>query len=84
MNAATKQDLISWFKVGVDKGHKRMVVWCDEYDYSDYPEYTNLTGDDLKEFVGLENGKNMKRLMEVYNLETDMDPQMQVRRAFNY
>lgn len=84
MNAATKNDLTRWFYAGVVDGYKRMVIWCDTFDYSDYPEYTNLTGDDLREMVGKENGKNMKSLMEVYDLTMDIDDQMNVRRAYNY
>jgi hypothetical protein len=82
--AATKNDLIRWFESGVEDGNLRMVVWCDTYDFEDYPVYTDLTGDDLKRWTSMENGQNMKRLMEVYDLTADMDAQMSERRAFHY
>lgn len=82
--AATKNDLIRWFKEGVEAGVARMVIWCDTFDYGDYPVYTNLTGQELMDWTQKENGQNMKRLMEVYDLTADMDAQMNERRAFHY
>jgi hypothetical protein len=82
--AATKNDLIRWFKAGVEDGYQRMIVWCDDFDYEDYPEYSDRTGDLLREFVNAKNGSNMRRLMEVYDLTADMDAQMSEHRAFHY
>ena len=82
--AATQNDLIMWFRLGVAQGKARMIVWCDTYDYEDYAVYSDLTGNDLKVWTRMEDGKNMKRLMEVYDLTGDMDAQMSVNRAFNY
>ncbi len=82
--AATKQDIRGWFHSGVSQGYKRMIVWCDTYDCEYYPEYTNLTGDDLVRYTGNENGVNMKRLMEVYDLTRDREAQMAERRAYHY
>lgn len=82
--AATRLDIIRWFEHGVGEGNTRMIVWCDTYDYEDYPEYTDKTGDDLRVYALGENGKNMKKLMEVYDLTASMDAQMAERRAFHY
>lgn len=82
--AASKADIERWFKAGVQQGYARMVVWCDTYDYSDYPAYWNITGDELRKQVLGENGHNMKRLMEVYDLEADMETQLGEDRAFHY
>lgn len=82
--AATSGDIRGWFHRGVEAGKKRMIVWCDDFDYEDYPEFTDMTGDDLRKYTRMENGQNMKRLMEVYDLTADIEPQMQVRRAYNY
>jgi hypothetical protein len=81
---ATKVDIIRWFREGVKQGKKRMIVWCDTYDYSDFPAYTDKTGEELRKYCLSENGHNMKRLMEVYDLEADMDEQLGENRAFHY
>lgn len=82
--AATMQDIRGWFNRGVAEGSKRMVVWCDTFDWEDYPQYTDLTGEDLKFYTSKENGQNMKQLMEVYDLTADRDAQLAERRAFHY
>jgi hypothetical protein len=82
--AANKVDLTRWFQNGVRQGFARMIVWCDTYDYSDFPAYVNMTGEELRKYCLSENGHNMKRLMEVYDLEADMDAQLGEHRAFHY
>lgn len=82
--AASKQDLIGWFHKGAVDGHKRMVVWVDQFDYEDYPEYTDLTGADLIKHVESKNGTNMQVMMEVYDLTGDLDEQMNERRVYRY
>lgn len=82
--AASRTDLRNWFKSGVEGENLRMVVWCDAYDYEDYPEYSDLIGEALKKYTDKENGKDMKKLMEVYDLTGDLDKQMAERRAFHY
>jgi hypothetical protein len=82
--AANRTDISGWFSRGVQAGRQRMIVWCDSFDYEDYPEFTNITGDELRSYTMKENGKNMKRLMEVYDLTADPEPQLQATRAYNY
>jgi len=77
-------EIRDWFRHGVIEDKKRMIVWCDTFDYEDYPEYSDLTGDDLREYVDKRNGNNMRRLMEVYDLTASMEPQMQAVRSYNY
>lgn len=79
--AASKADLINWFNEGVALGNKRMIVWCDTFDYEEYPEYTDLTGAELRAYA---NRGGTDRLMEVYDLTADLDWQMSLYRAFNY
>ncbi len=82
--AATKQDLIRWFERGKAQGSERMIIWCDTYDYDDFPEFSDLTGVELQKYVDAKNGTNMLNLMEVYDLTAPIEPQMEVRRAYNY
>ena len=79
--AATKEDLSKWFEEGVKDGDEFMIIFCDTYEWEDYPAYTK---------GGLEGfKKEYKRLMgsqimEVYNLKMDMFRQMAEKRAFHY
>lgn len=82
--AATRRDIMEWYLRGVAEGHPRMIVWCDTFDYEDYPEYTDKTGDALRSYVTYHAGKNMKTLMEVYDLTGNFEDQMAERRAFHY
>jgi hexokinase len=81
--AATQMDIRGWFARGVEANKKRMLVWCDEYDYEDYPEFTDMTGEELRKYAVSQNGHNMKRLMEVYDLTASVETQM-VGRVYNY
>lgn len=82
--AATKTDLIVWFRQGVEDGYQRMIVWCDTFDYDDYPEYSDRTGQLLRDYVDAKKANPMTQLMEVYDLTADMDAQMSESRAFHY
>lgn len=82
--AASSNNIISWFNRGVDENRKRMIVWCDTYDFSDYPEFSDLTGQALMDYCSMYDGQNMRRLMEVYDLTADQEAQMAQRRVFNY
>lgn len=81
MPAATKEDLRRWFEEGVRDGGEFMIVFCDTYEWKDYPVYTK---------GGLEGFKKeykrvmCSRIMEVYDLNIDIETQMREKRAFHY
>ena len=79
--AATKQDIMRWFKNGVDEKQTHMIVVCDCYDYEDYPVYVGKD-EDVREIEKYYNGKELQAIMEVYNLRMDLDSQMEEYRAF--
>ena len=79
--AATKQEIVSWFKRGVTKGATHMIVVCDTFDWNDYPVFAKtLTEAHVQ--VTAHNGPNMQRVMEVYDLHADMDEQLAEHRAW--
>ena len=82
MNAASREDIIGWFKRGVREGATHLIVVCDTYDHSDYPVFVE-PGEDARAKAAEYSG-NMQRVVEVYNLSLPMDPQMREHRAFNY
>ena len=79
----TIQDLKEWFERGKEQGATHMVVVCDTYDWEDYPCYVMKT-QDVAQVASDHNGKNMQKVMEVYNLSKTFDKQkMKNGRAFD-
>lgn len=81
--AASRDDIRSWFDRGVDQKATHLIVVCDTYDHDDYPVYV-ISGDDAREKYKEYSGKNMQRVMEVYDLSKPRDEQMNQHRAFNF
>jgi hypothetical protein len=83
MMAATKSDIKRWFEEGVSDGATHMIVVCDTFDHEDYPVFVRQ-GEDVREKEATYQGRDMQRVMEVYNLGMDMGDQLSQHRAFNY
>ena len=81
--AASRECIKGWLRRGKDDGATHVIVVCDTYDHDDYPVFVE-PGEDAKKKADEYNGKNMQRVMEVYNLGMDIDKQMAEHRAFNY
>ncbi len=80
MSAATRQEISTWFDRGVERGATHMIIVCDTYDHDDYPVFAFGDAEALANHEQ-HNGKNMQRVMEVYDLRADKDEQMQEHRA---
>ncbi|AQH05653.1 hypothetical protein A9R05_42305 (plasmid) [Burkholderia sp. KK1] len=79
----SKAAIGGWFDRGVTEGATHLIVVCDTFDHSDYPVFVKA-GEDAREIADEYSGKNMQRVMEVYNLSMDKATQMEQSRAFNY
>lgn len=79
----SKQQLSDWFDSGVEQGAAHMIVVCDTFDHDDYPVYTNSHAETLEKYDHY-NGKNMQRVMEVYDLALSKAEQMAARRVFHF
>lgn len=81
----TKDEIREWFQRGLNNEDKptHMMVVCDTYDWEDYPVYV-LPEEDAETIYKKYNGNNMQKVMEVYNLSTDMESQMNEFRAKNF
>lgn len=83
--AANRTQLEQWFDEGVRQGATHMVVVCDTFDYDDYPVYVMPDGDkNAREVAEQYRGKNMQKVMEVYDLQMDKAMQMREVRTFHY
>ena len=81
--AASREDIRGWLNRGKDNGATHVVVVCDTFDHDDYPVFV-MPGQDARAVADEHNGKNMQRVMEVYNLSMDITEQMNEHRAFHY
>jgi hypothetical protein len=60
-------EIKTWFESGVNLGCTHMIVVCDTFDYEDYPVYVH-SDENAREEVSKRDGKEMQKVMEVYNL----------------
>jgi hypothetical protein len=80
---ATTQDKIRcWLERGKQGNATHMLVACDTFDYEDYPVYVQPGQDVAARVAGL-NGKNMQRVMEVYNFALPLEAQLNENRAWH-
>lgn len=79
---ASKACISGWFDRGLALGATHLIVVCDGFDHDDYPVFAHGDQDALERHDAFD-GKNMQRVMEVYDLREDKDRQMALRRAMN-
>jgi hypothetical protein len=80
--AASKKEIGEWFQQGVSDGASHMLVVCDTFDFDDYPVFVP-PGVDPEGVVKDYNGKEMQRVMEVYDLNLDRHVQLGQVRVWN-
>lgn len=69
----TKEEISSWLESEKAAGYRCLIVWCDTYDYTDYPEGFNS----LREaYEAAQNPRSMTKFMEFYDLHRDFKPQL--------
>lgn len=78
--ATTKKEISSWFDDGIKKGATHLIVFCDTFDYEDYPVFV-MPSENVRAKA---TGGNMQTVMEVYNLKMDKALQLKQDRSFNY
>lgn len=79
----SQAEIRGWLLEGKKKNATHMIVVCDTYDHEDFPVYVLPGQDARKEYESL-HGKNMQRVMEVYNLSKDIEPQLSTYRAMEF
>lgn len=79
----SQADIREWLLEGKKKNATHMIVVCDTFDHEDYPVYVFPNQDAKTEYDSLHN-KNMQRVMEVYNLSKDIEPQLSAYRAMEF
>ncbi len=79
----TKKMISAWFDGGIEQGATHMIIVCDMYDLDDYPVYVTLD-EDVRVIEAHYTNKNMQKVMEVYNLQMEKQPQLDAVRSFNH
>ena len=75
----TRQAIADWLTEAVNEGADFMIVVCDTFEYDDYP--VSVSREEFWEKYDHFNGRNMQRIMEVYDLSMDLRGQLSERRA---
>lgn len=65
----TQEQIGSWYDDGLTAKWAYMAVWCDTYDWSDYPSY--YPDEESAQEAINKNGENMQKVMEVYVLDSN-------------
>lgn len=78
----TREEIKGWLELGIVKGVKYVMVFCDTFDYTYYPVYIKDPKEVSDRYNRAASGKG-DRLMEVYDLSLDIDTQLQERRAMH-
>lgn len=75
----TRSVIGDWYDQGVAKGSAYMVVWCDTFDYEDYPAFYE---DQEQAQRAIDNPSSMQKVMEVYDLRGDRTKQLGLSRCW--
>jgi hypothetical protein len=70
----TREDIRRWLLEGQAKGADYTLIVCDTFDWEDYPVHAAAT--EVWDKYDEHNGKNMQRIMEVYDLNEDLSTQL--------
>lgn len=60
-----------------------MIVVCDTFDWEDYPVYVDKD-ESVHKVYETQCQAEMRQVMEVYNLNWPIEPQLNEHRAFNF
>jgi hypothetical protein len=77
---ATQNDIRRWLIDAKNKNIKYLIVVCDTFDHVDYPVNCMTDEECLEKYS---NPGDMQRIMEVYDLNMDIESQLNQNRVFN-
>ena len=80
--ATTQNDIRGWIQEAKEEGATHLVVCCDTFDYEDYP-ISVMPNENVQDIVKSHDGPNMQKVMEVYNLSMNIEPQIKEKRSWH-
>lgn len=78
----TKNDIRNWLKEKDKSEVSHVLIVCDTFDHSDYPVQVPI-GKHVDDIISQYHGSDMQKVMEVYNLNMDIEEQLNEHRAWN-
>ena len=78
----TMNDIREWIERADKTKVSHVIIVSDTFKYDEYPVQV-LVVEDISKRITEYNGKNMQRVMEVYNLSMDIEEQLQKHRCWN-
>ena len=78
----TREDIRRWLEEGKEQGATHVIIVCDEFDWSDYPVYV-APSQNVRDIEQEYAGKEMQKIMEIYNLALPIEPQLREISAYH-
>ena len=80
--ATTKAEIREWLIQAKKEKATHLIVVCDTFSYEDYP-VSVLHGENVREKLKKYDNSNMQSVMEVYDLNLDIEKQLNEDRAYH-
>ncbi len=80
--STTQKDIKEWLQRAKKNKATHVIVVCDTFDWEDYPVEVKST-ENIHKRIAEYDGKNMQKIMEVYNLNLDIEKQLNEGRSYN-
>jgi len=80
--AATLGDIKGWIGRGQNENQDYLIVVCDTFDWDDFPVFVSGDLEKLQREYNSRKGRDMQKVVEVYDLNADINVQLRVERAF--
>lgn len=77
------EEMKNWLLSAKAEGATHVLIVCDTFDYEDY-SVSVMPDEDVNKKYETYNGKNMQKVMEVYNLSMDIDEQLSKIKTMNF
>lgn len=79
----TREEILSWIESAQTNKATHLIIVCDTFEYEDYPVEVKAE-EKVMEVYAKYDGKDMQRVMEVYDLSMDIPTQLAQPRARNF
>lgn len=80
--AASKEQIREWVERGIQRGATHVIIIYDRWDYENYSVYVDKH-QSVNAEIDARDGRNMLKVMEVYDLSMDIEAQLEEYRAWH-
>lgn len=78
----TKDEIGEWIHGAIDKGASHLIVVCDRFWHEDYP-VSVMSNENIRQRIADIETHGMQNPIEVYNLNMDIEEQLNKEKAWN-